>query len=392
MAEEVGTSFDQDQGIEEMFDSPEASGEEIEAAPDDGEPTEPSTDKPRDEKGRFVSQSKAEGEAEEEPEETEESDLEEPDAEEPEPTEEPTEPTEPEEEEAPPEAEAPTFSYQGDNREWEIPGSAVGQDGAFIPTEQLPHVKQLLASGRGFPRFQQQMQAQLQQAHQTASMAQTQLNTIISNIEGHIERGTLEEFLVEARERWPILKAEAEAAALRQKNEQDGQELQRLRHEQEDARDLPGMKMAVEETVLTMAREFGFGQSGQLTPAETQALGALYAQLTDDPMLMQQMFPRAPEDNPAFNVRKGQRIDNRASVVRQYLGMLRQVWGVRPQPAPPKQVAKAKATNAKALQEPKAPPKTVPAGRGPSPKQRPKAPTITTTREADEQYIDKMFD
>src|SRR5689334_7170952 len=59
----------------------------------------------------------------------------------------PVEPTEAAtDEEAVEEPDDPVV-YRADNQEFAIPGSAVGEDGWFIPTASIPEVQQLLAAG-----------------------------------------------------------------------------------------------------------------------------------------------------------------------------------------------------------------------------------------------------
>ena len=352
--EQIGADVEETEVVEAEAPSQPADTTEV-------KPDTPTPEVPRDERGRFAEKVPT------------------PDAQTAEavstPAETPVEPTAPE-------AEAPEdipATYRADGQEFQIPGSAVGVDGTFISTDVWQReVLPLLAAGRAArggslqKRLQESTQ-QIQHWQQQANAAQAQSQAIIAKIDQMVEANTIGEWLEGVQQNWPILKARAEADALRMQQQAMAQQLQTHQAEQQRQALEPQFSQALEQSLM----HYGSGLS-------QEQLQGLYAQL-NTPQLRNALFVRAQQDDPMTGLRAGEwAIDN--GVVEQWVR-----WASQYQPKPSTPTIPAKVAKAVQQNEQKAaavPPPVVGGKGGAAPSQKPRPKQYKDGHEA----LKKIFD
>ena len=306
--EDVGTEPTEGEVTEEVTD----------ATPEDGDqlPT-------RDEQGRFA---KAEG------------------TELPEDAPAPESPDEPEAE-----VVAPTFRYQAEGREIEIPGSAQGDKGIFVPTEQLPNLTRQLRESEAFRGSYQrtlgQKDRERQQIVTERDAIQEELQTYRDKIRELVTNDqAFEQFIGELRTNWSTLEAQAESAKnakLLEKERSERETWERDKHDQELR---PVMYGRLDQGVRAIGKELSLPD---------HVLKATYGRMAGD---LDRYFPVAQQDDVQVGVKKGERYDLDIRAVRNELAYLRDVIGTQKAPEPQQS------------QKPgNKPPPTVPAKRGPAP-------------------------
>lgn len=330
-------------------DEPEAAAVEP-AAPPEG-PT-------RDEQGRFAAPPPAEPEApagEGAP------------APAPEPGAEPQAETQPE---AEVEASYPEFSYRADGQELTIPGSAVGEDGVFIPKQYLPEYQSLLAEGhaaRGSVRRRlSEAATQVQAANQQVAAAKAEAQHVLGYIEQLIENGQMPAWLENVSQNWPVLKAEARAKSVEMQNAAERAQLQAYQERERQAQQRPLMQQALHRAVEQFGAEAGLDDRMR---SEVEKRLSAYEQ---------QVFVKAPYDVPEAGLRQGELAIN-FQFIKDWIGMagLQRPAAV-PAAQPPKAVALPPKPGVK-------PPPTV--GRGTATSGR-AVPQPKTREEADAMLVD----
>lgn len=251
------------------------------------EPAAPTEGQSRDEKGRFTSTA-----PQAEPETVEPTAA----APAPEPVGEPAAPA--------PEAEASEpdepFVYRADGQEISIPGSAVGEDGVFIPKASLPELTQYLAAGKAFfgsarQRFQEAA-TQVQAANKRAEAAEAEKQHVLAYIESLIEQGSFVDWGQQVATNWPVLKAEAKAKGIELQAEADRQALAKYREQEQQARMRPLMQQTLRTAVSQFGREVGLDER---SAAEVERwLGGM-----ED-----SVFVKAPYDDPAAGIKQGETV------------------------------------------------------------------------------------
>ena len=337
--------FEEDAALPvEAPDAPAA----VEAAPEQ-------SGQPRDEKGRFASAPP------EEPETPEGAVA---------PPPETAEPTE----QIPPVEEEPDepFTYRADGQDWEIPGSAVGEDGVFIPILAARELQQLLSEGRAARGSVRQRLSESsvreQSAMRRAEAAEANVKHVLGHFEQLVESGRLGEWLTNIAQNWPILKAEAKANALQIAQAAEREELERFRASERQNALRPIMEQTLERYV---------GQFGQEYGLDDDQMAALYDRMNSEEY-RSVVWVSAPGDDPMAGFRKGDTVINWGPI--RDAAALMSV-GRRPQTA----IQKAMNEN-KAQQTTKAVPPTV-GGKGvKAPRPGPKMPSFATAKEADDWF------
>lgn len=343
-----------------LTNPPEVESPEVETPTVAEEPAAQPDERPRDELGRFTEKApKAEAEA---------ATADPPPA--------PETPVEPQAEpEAP--ADEPQYdpiAYRADGQEITIPGSAVGEDGAFIPATELPNVLQLLSAGKAAMGSVRQRLGEAAQREQAAisraESAEAQTQHLLSHFEQLIESGQFGQWMEAVHQNWPILKAEAKAKAIEKQTEADRQALQRYREQEEQSRLKPLMDQALEAAV----QSFG----AKLDEAGRKEV----ANILREPRYEHLVFVRAPYDDPSQGIKKGDLVID-YGVVQAEIARV-QNWQARYQPKTPTKPPVA----TKPVEAPKnkVPPTVGAKGTRP-PKQGSPIPQFKTAKEADEWLI-----
>lgn len=326
------------------------------AAPETPAETAPASEQPRDEQGRFTSPPQSEPAAEQAPVETPET---------------PGEPAA-----AAPEVEAPAeetyepFVYRADGQDFDIPGSAVGDDGVFIPTDKIPELQQLLSEGRASRGSVRQRFSEIAQREQAAvkraEAAEAQSQQVLSHFENLIETGKFPEWLQNVAQNWPILKAEAKAKALELQAQAERDELTRYREQNQMAAMRPVMDETLERTIKDYGLRYGLDADGM-----EQVFNLLH-----EPQYESLTFVRAPHDDLAAGFRKGDLVINYNTVE----GAIRLATAGRGAQQKIQQAVKQNQ-----VQPVKVPP-TVGGKTTKAPKPGPAVPQFKTTKEADEWF------
>lgn len=339
---------------------------EVTPEPAAAEPVAQADGQPRDDQGRFTSPApKAE---ESEPASAEATPAPET------PSEPPTDPAV----EAPAEQYEP-LKYRADNQDFELPGSAVGTEGAFIPAAALPELQQLLSAGKAaFGSVRQRLSeaaSREQQAVARAEAAEAQSTHLLAHFEQLIQSGQAGAWLEGVAQNWPILKAEASKKALELQYKAERDELTKFRQQDEQARLKPLMDQTLRSTVQSYSTRAGLDAEGQ----------AEVLRVLQEPRFQNFVFVRAPFDDPTAGIKQGDLVID-YSVVEGEVQRLRN-WTSRYAPKATPKIAAAMQRNA-AMEAPKkvAPPPTVAAKGTKAPKQGAAVPSFKSTKEADEWF------
>lgn len=282
----------------------------------------------------------------------------------------PQEPAKAPEAAAPPSAEPefPEFSVRADGQVLSIPGSAVGEDGIFIPKSALPQVEQLLAYGQvhqgSFRQRLSESAQREQQAMARADAAEREKAAVLDRFEAMVEahlqgRSDLQDWLNGVAQNWPVMRAESRVKALEARNQYETQRLQQYEAQQQETQLRPIMEQRLEQALVALGERHG---------VETDALAQLYQRYLQTPGMLETVFPRATQDDPVSGVKAGQRYDVQLALLErevQWLGGL------------------VKGRTPVAQKPPAKPPPTVAAGRGPAPTAVQKVPAVKSPEEAD---------
>lgn len=331
-------------------------------------PAPATPDRPRDAQGRFTT-----------PEPSPE----------PSPTEAPT-PTPAGEPVAEPEPEEP-WSITADGQPFTITGSAVGEDGVFIPAAEVPKLERLVQQGvawdgsaqRYFDQVNQRQQAlsaERDKEKARATAAEAQIGQILGHFEKLIQasRGLpiaespIGQWLQDVDTNWPLLQEQAKALAERKQYEADRQALEALRQQQQDAQLAPQKDQALSDWILH------YGQAAHL---ERDVLEDVYKHLRS-PQFESVVFLRAPQDDPLHGIQQGELVINHGVIQQEVERVARWVSRAAPKAGPTAtpSVAPKKVT----------PPPTVTAAQGPSPKKP--LPVPSTKEEADRMLEEGGYD
>lgn len=216
-------------------------------------------------------------------------------------------------------SEYPAFTFRAEGREYDYPGAVVDEEGNILFTkdaaDQLRHD---LAYARAYPRRDAEAQRDLTRERTHREASEAALNHTLATFDQMVEQSqgatTMEElvqtpigqWLVGLVRNWPTLKAEAMQKGFDLRSKAQDDELNRYRQQEQDAAQRPVMLQAVEDAVRHYGQEAGFTDKEQAD---------LIKEYTTDEML-DLIFPRASQDDPATGVKRGQRWDARADVLR----------------------------------------------------------------------------
>lgn len=266
----------------------------------------------------------------------------------------------------------PAASYRADGGEHQIPGSEVGDDGVFIPTQQWSQVQRLLARGHGSHRQIAERDRQAAQWRNVAEAAQAARDTVFQKLDELHKAGDAAAFAREFTDKWPIWRAEGQASEAQRLADAREAELQQYRQQQEAAALVPQLESQLEEALrYALAQEAYKDLDAKLVWSRLH------------PLLTTHVFMEADYDIPDQGIRAGQAVLN-APFVRAVLDD--EVTRLSQYQQMAKQVTRATAAQPK----PSAAPPTV-AATGPAPSAEPKHVRPKTRAEA-ERAIDHIIE
>lgn len=147
----------------------------------------------------------------------------------------------------------PAWTFKADRQELSIPGSALGDEGAFIPRAALPEVQALIAEGmahRGSWRQRERdYQSQIERLQSSRDPEVERARAFNQGIMDLFAQGpeAVAAWLDDYQVNFPKFMAEAEAAVLRAQHEQTQAELGEYHAEQEAAEFQPVLEDALDE-------------------------------------------------------------------------------------------------------------------------------------------------
>jgi hypothetical protein len=163
----------------------------------------------------------------------------------------------------------PEVTFRADGQEFSFPGSEAGEDGVFIPKDQLDTARQLWAAGRThLTTFRQKMaekDAEVQTARQHALKAVEAANTRSNHVlekfqelmaQWKTDPDKVTEFFENAHVNLPVLKAEAEAKQKAKEAELKDQRLKQLEARSQAQTLIPQMRNRVAEAVVYFAKQY----------------------------------------------------------------------------------------------------------------------------------------
>lgn len=288
---------------------------------------------------------------------------------------------------APPEAQpdasaekAPELTYRYESDEVGIPGSAVGEDGGFIPSAALPEVQELIALGRSAregtirQRLSESGEALSRQTKLTEA-ARAEAAHVLSAIDQMIEQGTFGDWLENQSQNWQVLKAEAKAKGIELQLAEERKARETYEQQVERTRLEPQIKSALERTIAH------FGQQKGLSP---QAMRGLFERL-NTPRFRGQIVTQATQDDPVRGVTRGEWLVD-YGIVEDEVGWLAQNGNGQPAASRAEQLA---AENARRTGKPSTAPPTAAAKGAPAAAAKSVIPKFATAEEADDYLFDK---
>ena len=266
--------------------------------------------------------------------------------------------------------------FRADGQDVEIPGSAVGEDGAYIPKDALPLVTRLLTQGKthegSFRQRLSEAARDREAAQKQVEAAQAQAQAILHSLDQVFtgDEAAVLAFINNYRTEWPVLKAQSEAAATKVQADAYRQQLDSVTQERQQAALRPVMQDALQGYTVQIGRELGLADDD--IRALVEELGA--------PELEAVLFVRAPEGN-ADGFQPGELAVN-LNLIRQRAQTLQRVVGRYRQPT---------ATGAKApAPKPKVPPAvSAKGGQAPAAPKK-KLPEFKDAKEANEYIFDHL--
>ena len=113
----------------------------------------------------------------------------------------------------------PEFVYKSAGREFNIPGSKVGQDGAFIPTPALPAITRLLAEGQHAKDASRDFAQRIQSAKAEGQQELQRARGLLAALNNLRQQGpeAIAEWFDDLDRNWPLMEAKAETDLLKQR-------------------------------------------------------------------------------------------------------------------------------------------------------------------------------
>jgi len=160
---------------------------------------------------------------------------------------------------------AEPFSFQGDGQKHVIDGSTVGEDGSVtIPKDQIPHVQNLLASGKYLTgNWQRERNADKQavqaaEAERDAQVAKSDaVSKKLDEIAG-LDENQLYEWALNFQREMPAIKAKADQEAIQAQGKADKDELASYKQAEYERQMLPQMEAGVKTWVEDLGKEERF--------------------------------------------------------------------------------------------------------------------------------------
>jgi len=375
-------SYESMPSVDEMLDmmnqeetasgeAPSEPGVEPAAEAADLETAEGTAPQPRDEQGRFVARDDDEEEAP--PEEAAPQDGEEA----PEAQAEPAQPI-PEETAQPEAGEYPSFSVRSYGRDYEIPGSMVGEDGIFIPTPSVAEVQRLLSQGLGARDRESQLRAQIDQVRNEAAAELIQAQKIVGEFDQlrqlyRENPDAVIEWFENVEKNWDLIQANAKAEML-----QAQLEARDAQPSVDEAQAAQAMQDEMDQVLNNAIAQIG--SQPEFRQIDQQEM---LRRIINAPGILESVFRRAEQDLPEIGVRAGEAYYDLTPIVSEF-EYRRSLMPAAPSPA----AAKAKQRNQAAVKEAIEAPPVSPASGGDAPSTEKEIPAFKTKEEANA-WIDK---
>lgn len=265
----------------------------------------------------------------------------------------------------------PAFEYASHGKQFSIPGSAVGEDGVFIPTEQVPNIQRLLAEAHHNRDFGRELGRAVAEAKRESETLKREYTLKMQRLHEVVkDPDRLMAFAENLERDWPLLEAEVKRELAEQRLQEMERQQQEMTRQAAEVELRPKMQMALEMQVDRFVQSPEM--KGLFADADRQALLGRLREFERD------IFSRDPETGEVM-------VD--LDVIQRELGYAAH-WRrqARQQEAQLQRVAQQNA----ATKAPAAPPPTVGTKQGPAPSASPKK-TYKSREEADEDIWGKGF-
>lgn len=282
------------------------------------------------------------------------------------------------------EAEYPPFRYRAGTQALELEGSRQGEDGIFVPTEQLPDLARRLSHAVLAEENTRNLQRMISTSRADAEEARTRFDTLLGKLnELAQDPETFTAWVENLRSNWPLLVAQAENAALKKRGELLTQEHESWQSERESENLQPECAEHLEHEMRRLAALPNY-QGVDLAPLWERLSGPLF----------QQVFVQGPEAEIAQAMPNGVKVAtlrngeivamNPAVIEREF----QYVASIRGNTA--KAVSEAAKKNAAAVATSGAPPAVAAAGGAPPAASGEALPTFKTREEMEEWFEQQL--
>ena len=288
------------------------------------------------------------------------------------------------------------YRYRADQREYAI--GTVGDDGAVsISPDEVPHLEQLLASGRHWadqrPRERADYQRQIDTAQAEVTAAEAVRQSLMDEFEriANLGEDDLTDYMAGLKAEWPKIKAEAESKGFESKNQAQSDELAQYKRDERERALQPQVLDGLEREMVRAIEDDARTKFPRFQALTLEDKRAIFGRLTQDGWrgLMVMKDPVSGLVTPWQGEGEPQLDNPRMLREMEYVASLR---GTKQDST----TEDAKKANAAELSETKAPP-AVKANSGPTPASGPvprfkrskDATALTVTQEVDD-YIDDL--
>lgn len=266
------------------------------------------------------------------------------------------------------------WAIQGDGQPFVVEGSQAGEEGVFIPAAARQRVERLIQQGLAWDGSAQRIlgesNTRQQRAEQRAKAAdegkaavEAQMTQMLGTIEKLIEDSigvpdeqlfntSLGQWLLNRRQEWGILKAEAKATRIEREGKAARDRLEEIEAQQRDAELRPQMASTLSDHILTYGQRAGLSRD---------VMEDIYATLSSKEY-EGLTWIKAPHDDPLHGITKGETVLNVGIVEREVTRATK--WAPKAAPVVPN----GKPPVASAPVKKPTPPPTVSATRGPAPR------------------------
>jgi len=204
------------------------------------------------------------------------------------------------------------FSYRAYGQDYAVPGSKVGEDGVFVPTESVRDLSYLLGQARGAAQREAELRSQIADVRREGGVEIATAKTLIGEFSGFRELlksdpAQAQDWLDNLDHSWDLWLARAENEALRAGKDAASEQLDSIQTERDSAQLSQQMGGALQDYVQQLAHDERY--AGIDANAMYERLGTV---------LLDRVFYQAREDRPEDGITVGQIVFDRNVVDQEF--------------------------------------------------------------------------